>query len=128
MDAETVLKIIIAIASFLVATLIPSVIALVKYVKSYKAAKTEAEKQAIYNDLISEVNELIAEAEQTYKQVDTIIKQQGGSGSGKVKKDSVMTKLQAYCTEKGVAFDSEYWSAKIDEIVALTKQVNAKGV
>ena len=128
MEVEVVLKIIIAVASFLVATLIPSIIALVKYVKSYKQAKTEAEKQAIYNDLLTEANSLIAAAEQTYKQVDTIIKQQGGAGSGAVKKDSVMTKLQAYCTEKGVAFDSEYWSGKIDEIVALTKQVNAKGV
>lgn len=128
MDAEIILKIVIAVASFLTATLIPSIIALVKYVKSYREAKTDAEKQAVYNDLLSETNKLIAAAEQTYKQVDTIIKQQGGKGSGEVKKDSVMTKLQAYCSEKGVAFDAEYWSAKIDEIVALTKEVNAKGV
>lgn len=127
MDLETIVKVITAVASFLVATLIPSIIALVKYVKSYKAAKTEAEKQAVYNDLRSEANKLIAAAEETYKQVDNIIKQQGGKGSGNVKKDSVMTKLQAYCVQKGIDFDSEYWSGQIDEIVELTKKVNAKG-
>lgn len=127
MDAEAIIAIISAVASFLLVTLIPSIIALVKFVKSYKSAKTDAEKNAIYNDMLTEVNKLIAAAEETYKEVDSILKGQGGTGSGTVKKDSVMTKLQAYCAEKGIDFDKEYWSAKVDEIVALTKQVNAKG-
>lgn len=126
MDAEIIVKVIIAIATFVVATLIPSIIALVKYVKKYKAAKTEAEKQAIYNELLGEANKLIVSAEETYKQVDSLLKQQGGAGSGSVKKDSVMTKLQAYCIEKGVDFDTEFWSGKIDELVQLTRKVNAK--
>ena len=127
MDTETIVKIVIAIASFLVATLIPSIILMVKKWKEAKAAKTDAEKEAIYNEMLSEANNLIASAEETYKQVDAILKSQGGTGSGVVKKDSVMTKLQAYAAEKGISFDAEYWSAKVDEIVALTKKVNAKG-
>lgn len=127
MDAETIVKIVIAIASFLVATLIPSIILLIKKWKAWKAAKTDAEKQAIYNDMLTEANKLIAAAEDKYKELDKLIKSQGGAGCGADKKDDVMTKLQLYCNEKGLAYDAEYWSAKIDEIVALTKQVNTKG-
>ena len=128
MDAETIFKIIIAAITFLIATLIPSIIALVKYVKSYRSAKTDAEKQAIYNDMLGEANKLIAAAEEKYRELDMLIKSQGGAGCGKDKKDDVLTKLQLYCNEKGLSFDSDYWSKKIDEIVALTKIVNSKGV
>ena len=128
MEVQQIITIISTVASFLVVTLIPSIIALVKYVKDYKAAKTDAEKQAIYNEMLGVANNLIAAAEDKYKDLDALIKSQGGAGSGKDKKDDVMTKLQLYCTEKGISFDSDYWSAKIDEIVALTKKVNAKGV
>lgn len=127
MDAEKIVTIVLSIASFLVVTLIPSIILMVKKWKEAKAATTEAEKQAIYNEMLNEANKLIAAAEETYKEVDAVIKLQGGTGSGVVKKDSVMTKLQAYATEKGLTFDADYWSAKIDEIVDLTKKVNAKG-
>ena len=127
MEAETIVKIVVAIATFLVAVLIPNVILLIKKWKEAKAAKTDAEKQAIYNDMRDTALKLIQEAEETYKQVDGLIKQQGGTGSGAVKKDSVMTKLQAYCIEKGLVFDADYWSKKIDEIVEMTKKVNTKG-
>lgn len=124
MDYKTIFAIISAIASFLFVTLIPSIIALVKTVKQAKNAKTDAEKQAIYNSLLDEVNNLITNAEETYKNVDTILKAQTGKGSGAVKKELVMTKLQASCLQKGIEFDSQYWSNKIDELVAMTKTVN----
>lgn len=141
MDAETIIKIISAVASFLFATLIPTIVLLIKKWKAYKeakeeaaAAKTEAEKIAaeaeaekIKNELLGEANSLIKEAETTYKAVDTILKNSGQAGVGAVKKDSVMTKIQAACIEKGVTFDADYWNAKVDELVALTKQVNSKG-
>ena len=57
--------------------------------------------------------------------VDNILKQ-SGSSAGAVKKDTVMTKLQAYALDKGYEFDVAYWRNKVDEIVTLTKQVNAK--
>lgn len=126
MDAETIIAIISSVASFLFVTLIPSIIALVKKWKQAKAATTEAEKQAIYNDLLNEVNILIANAETTYKDIDAILKAQTGKGSGAVKKENVLTKLQAYCMDKGVEYDADYWSKKVDEIVKLTKEVNTK--
>lgn len=126
MDTETILMIVSTIASFIFVTLIPSVIVMVKKWKEAKNAKTEAEKQAIYNDLLNQVNGLISNAESTYKEIDTILKSQTGKGSGAVKKEYVMTKLQSYCIEKKVDFDSDYWDKKIDEIVKLTKTVNSK--
>lgn len=126
MDAETIIKIVSVIAGFVTATLIPSIIALVKYIKSYKAAKTEAEKQAAINEMLGIAKDLVASAEETYKNVDAVLKGQGQSGSGAVKKDSVLTKLQATCIEKGIEFDEAYWSKTVDELVELTRQVNAK--
>ena len=124
-DAQTIITIISSIASFLLVTLIPSIIALVKYIKNYKNAKTDAEKKAIYNDLLNEVNNLIAAAENTYKQIDSVLKSTTGKGSGEIKKEYVMTKLQAYCLEKGIEFDKDYWDKKVDEVVKLTKTVNS---
>lgn len=126
MEPQTIIAIISSIASFLLVTLIPSIIALVKYCKNYKNAKTDAEKEAIYNDMLNEVNNLIASAEETYKKVDAVLKQTCGTGSGELKKEYVMSRLQTYCSEKNVQFDRDYWSKKIDEIVALTKSVNTK--
>lgn len=123
---KLILGIISAVAALLIGTIIPLIVKFVKKCKEAKAAETEAEKQAAINDLLGIAHQLVAAAEETYKSVDSILKGQGGKGSGAVKKDSVMTKLQAACLEKGVEFDSEYWSTKVDEIVALTKEVNAQ--
>lgn len=120
-----VIKIICSILGGVVTTLIPCIIALVRTIKSRKVAKTEAEKQAAYNDMLNVVNTFIAGAEETYKSVNAVLKQQGGS-AGAVKKESVLTKLQGYALEKGYEFNSEAWSEKVDEIVKLTREVNAK--
>lgn len=137
-EARVIIAIISSLAGLLFVTIIPTIIKFVQTYKKYKAvqeaaaaAQTEAEKAAaeaeaekIKNDLLDMASSLIKEAESTYKNVDTILKQQTGTGSGAVKKDSVMTKLQAYCLENGVEYDADYWSAKIDELVEMTKEVN----
>lgn len=127
MEAEVIVKIISTVLGFVFATLIPSIVLLVKKWKEAKKAKTEAEKQSAINEMLGIANSLVLSAEETYKNVDNVLKGQGQSGSGAVKKDSVMTKLQAACIEKGVEFDEEYWSKKIDELVELTRNVNVKG-
>lgn len=140
MDYETIIKIVSTLASFLFVTLIPIIVMYVKKFKAWKEAKiaaenatTEAEKQAAeaakkeaITEMLSYANTLVVAAEETYKNVDTILKNQGQKGCGAVKKDSVMTKLQAACMEKGVEFNEEFWSGKIDELVQLTRKVNAK--
>lgn len=124
MSVEQILAIVSAVASFLFVTLIPSIIALVKYIKNYKNAKTDAERQAIYNSLMEEVTELIKKAEETYKSVDEVLKTKTGKGAGAVKKEMVLSKLQNSCYTKGLEFDADFWSKKVDELVALTKNVN----
>lgn len=124
MDYTQIIAIIGSVASFLFVTLIPSIIALVKNVKAAKEAKTEAERVAIKNDMLNQLRALVSAAEQTYKSVDDILKSKGQKGCGELKKQAVMSELQNYAYEKGVAFDKEYWSKQVDEVVALTKQVN----
>lgn len=106
------------IAVSVVSGLVPSLVALVVAIKKWH--NTRAEK-----DMLEVVNGLIATAEQTFAGLDVVMKAKGES-AGSVKKENVMTKLQAYAIEKGYKLDLEFWSAKIDEIVAFTREVNAK--
>lgn len=125
MDAETIVYVCIAIASFLLITLIPAVIGWVTKFKAYKNAKTDAEKQAILNDINNSVVQFIADAEKTFEALDVSLKQRGAaSGCGTMKKESVLTKIQSLCLAKGIEYDSQYWSDKVDELVKLTNTVN----
>ena len=123
MSLQTI-YIIIAIVSTLIGTTIPAIIAFIKSVKKHRAAKTVAEQEAAKNEMMTAVNSFIASAERMYKGVDKIMKAQGQS-TGALKKDSVMTQLQSFALSNGYEFDKEYWSKTVDEIVALTKQVNS---
>lgn len=123
MDAEAIFNIINVVTSFLTVTLIPTIIALVKYVKSYKAAKTETEKLELYDKMSTLANDFISEAEKAYMSIDETLK---GNNGGAVKKQNVMSKLRDFCASNGVAFDEQYWSEKIDSLVSLTKNVNVK--
>lgn len=107
------------------------VIALVKYIKKYKAAKTIAEQEAALNDMKEAAQGFIADAEKLY---ENYTKQLVGTGvavttsvkSGELKKKSVMSDLSQYAQGKGYVFNSEYWSKVIDDLVAMTKTVNVK--
>ena len=125
MDIVTLLKIIAIVLGIISTSIIPLVIKLRKAIKARNNAKTEAEKEAAKNDMLGVLNGFIEAAEVLYKDIDLVVKQNGAS-LGAVKKDSVLTKLQAYAIEKGYAFDADYWSATNDNIVALTRKVNAK--
>ncbi len=108
------------------AALATSVIASFKAHKAKKVAKTEAEKAAAINDMRDAVDGFITAAEEAYLAFDPILKQTAGKTSGNVKKKTVMTDLQAYALAKGYEFDADFWSKKIDDIVALTRVVNGK--
>ena len=125
MDIKDALTLAITIGTFLLTVLIPTIIMWARAWKKYKAAKTDAEKQAAKDEIKTLAQDFIAEAEQLYKKFDAIVKQQGET-CGAIKKDSVMTKIQDACLTKGVAFEKEYWSAYVDKQVALTRQVNAR--
>lgn len=106
-------------------SMIPVVIKLIRSIKDYKAAKNEADKERAFNDMLMQAQSLIQAAEVAFDGFNKVLKEQGSS-AGAMKKDNVTTKLQAYALSKGYAFDADFWSAKIDEIVAFTREVNAK--
>lgn len=118
---------IIAIAILLFGTIFPTIRAFLKSAKKYKQAKTDADKETAKNEMLTAVNDFIVGAEKLFKGVDTIMKAQGQS-TGALKKDSVMTQLQAFALSKGYEFDKEYWSKTVDDIVAMTREVNTTTV
>ena len=130
MQIKEIISLCVTIAVF-IGTVGSFVLALVKNIKKYKNAKTVAEQEAAINDMKTAAQGFIADAEKLY---EDYTKQLIGTGtpvttsikSGALKKDSVMAKLSQYALEKGYVFDSEYWSKAIDELVALTKNVNVK--
>lgn len=138
---ETV-KIIITIASFVIAFVGTSAPLFVKLSNANKArkaaaeemekAKTEVElaaaeaaKEKAINDMIATAQELVKGAEKAYAGFDAVMKQQNSS-AGAMKKEHVTAKLQTYALSHGYEYDEAYWSNKIDEIVAFTREVNAK--
>ena len=125
MEITAILKVILAVLAWIITTVVPLVVSLVKAIKARKAAETEAEKEKANNDLFTVAQALVATAEKAFSSLDAVLKQQGES-AGPMKKENVTAKLQAYALSKGYEYDAELWSAKIDEIVAFTREVNAK--
>ena len=135
-NIETILKVVYAVVSA-VAVSVPFVIALYSTIKSKskiraqlanatdeaEKAKLEAANSAAMTDMLNACNELIMNAETLYSDISLLLKKEGKS-AGAVKKDSVMSKLQAYAIERGYEFDAEYWDKKVNEIVGMTKTVN----
>lgn len=126
MEKLEIFKIILFALSFIITTAIPFVIKLASTIKAKKSATTEAQKQAAHNDMLATVNGFIADAEAAFKGIDSLMRSQQGTTAGAMKKKNVLADLQAYALAHGYEFDAEYWSNKIDEIVAFTKKVNAK--
>lgn len=120
---KLIIAVVSAVGTFL-ATGVPALVKLSNAVKERRAAVEEAEKEKATNDMLHAANNFIEAAEKTFAGFDTVMKAQNGS-AGALKKDTVLTKLQAYAMSNGYTFDEEYWSQKIDNIVAMTKEVNA---
>lgn len=138
LDYELMFKIILGVCGILFGTIIPLVISLVNAIQKRKQAKkqaveaqseterAEAEAKAAEAeaDLLQTATLLIDSAETLYKEIDKTLKKECKGSAGAVKKDSVMTKLRSYAIEKDYYFDAEKWSAAIDNIVKITKNVN----
>ena len=124
MEWLTILKAVLVALGTFVGTGVPLIIKLVSAHKQAKAAKTEAEAQKAYNDMLTTAQSLIGAAEVAFDGFDKVMKAQGSSAAA-MKKDNVLSKLQAYALSNGYEFDAVYWSDKIDEIVKFTREVNA---
>jgi len=125
MQLKDILTIVSTVGGFLLTCLIPTVAVMINRIKAVRKAKTEAEKQAAINEIKGLAQGFVVEAENLYKDIDAIVKGQGKT-CGAIKKDSVMTKIQDACITKGFTFDKEFWSKEVDDLVAITRKVNAK--
>ena len=81
-----------------------------KYASSAKARKAAEQTMDICNALLPYIEQ--AESFVNY--------------SGAEKKEYVMTKANRYAIENGMAFDETAVSDKVEELIALSKEVNAK--
>lgn len=125
MDLKTIVTLLSVLLGFVTSILIPTITVMINRIKAVRTAKNEAEKQVAIGDIKTLAQNFVVEAENLYKDIDSIVKKEGKT-CGAVKKDSVMTKIQDACLGKGIVFDKEFWSKTVDELVTLTRQVNAK--
>lgn len=123
MTLKDIITLVGSIAGFLFTCLVPTVVVMINRIKAARAAKSEAERQAALNDLRLLAQGFVVDAENLWKNVDPILKQNGIS-FGANKKDCVMTKILRACMERKIDFDEEYWSKEVDDLVAVTRQVN----
>lgn len=119
MQILNIIYIVVAAFALLIGTIIPFILKM----RAFGKVKTEAERDKLLNDMLSQAQAFIADAEEQYAAIDVFMKQNGSSCSA-MKKDSVLAKLQTLAINLGVKFDTEFWSQKIDELVSFTKKVN----
>lgn len=105
------LEIILSVAGTALGFLITTVTFFGKYLKNAKAKNIAENIIKIGNAMIPYIEQ--AEAFASY--------------NGEEKKQFVMTKANQFAIENGIKFDAETVSAKIEELVKMTKQVNARG-
>lgn len=103
-------EIILSISSAALGLLITTVTFLSRFMKSAKAKKAAENLVKICNAIIPFIEE--AEDYLNY--------------SGEEKKQYVMTKANQYALENKIKFNADIVSSKIDELVALTQQVNKR--
>lgn len=132
MDIESILNVVYIISSIVI-TSIPFLISLIKTIKRKKqilnelnSTTSDLERQKLINlnnsatiEMFSICKQLIVEIEKAYENSSMINK-------SSLKKQDVLSKLNAYCDEHNVSFDVNFWSKTIDELISMTKQVNVK--
>ena len=104
------LEIILSLAGAALGLLVTSATFIVKFLK-----KSNAKKAA--EQVIEICNAILPYIEQAEKFVHY---------TGEEKKEYVMTKANQYALDHGIKFDAEYVGGKVEELISLTKEVNAK--
>lgn len=119
------------LGALLVAAIVSGVLTIIKYVKKYKAATTEAEKEAAINDMVAELKNIVPSVEGMFSKITKAVNSATGSAtaatttSGSEKPFSAMkkavaeSKLKTYADLKGYTYDPDFWSEQIDGIVAV---------
>lgn len=104
------LEVILSLAGAALGLLVAAATFIVKFLKKSKAKKAAEQVIEIGNAILPYI-------EQAEKFVHY---------TGEEKKEYVMTKANQYALENGIEFDAEYIGDKVEELIALTKQVNSK--
>lgn len=110
---------------WILVTGIPATLTIIKNVKAYRTAKTEAERANAQNAIVAETKRLVAEAEVLYAETNAMLKRNNSSAGG-LKKGYVVNALKAFCLEHGFPWSAAELDKAIEEEVAYTKTVNAK--
>lgn len=105
------LEIIISTASSALGLLIVAVTFIIKFIKALKS-KNASEAARLLKEGVEQAVTLV-------EGIDTAL-------SGTTKKELALTKVNQYCIDNGIAFDAEKASALIEEVITLTKTVNAR--
>lgn len=105
---------------------IPAALTIIKNIKAYRNAKTDAERATAENAIVAETKRLVAEAEVLYAETNALLKHNASASAGGVKKAYVTQALKTFCLEHGYSWTSEEIDAAIEAEVAYTKTVNAK--
>ena len=104
------LELILSLAGACVGLIVTVATLIFKYAGSAKARKAAEQTIEICNAILPYIEQ--AESYVHY--------------SGEEKKEYVMTKANQYAIENGIAFNKQAVSAKVEELVELTKEVNAR--
>lgn len=105
------LEIILSLTGTALGVLITAATFIVKFIKSAKAKKIAEDAIEICNAVLPYI-----------KQAESFI-----HFSGAEKKEYVMLKVNEYADKNGFKLSQEFAAEKIDELVALTKEVNIRG-
>lgn len=90
---------------------------IVSLVKNCKNKKLVRVAETV-DEIVGLATEKVVEIEQTYSKAAAVLKASGVS-TGELKKENVMSYVESQCLEKGVAFDAQYWSERIERIVSV---------
>ena len=93
--------------------LISFVLAIVGLVLKIISQKTQNKKLIKASEIVDEMQELCKEAERL-------------EANGQGKKEYVLMGIEWLCKKQKLNYDEPYWSNKIDEFIASTKQINFK--
>lgn len=97
----------------------------IKYVKQRKSIHLDKLKNAdmeFIDWLSQKCIDYIEIAEDKYK----TFKRMGSSNTSEMKLNDVLSQIKIDCLNQGVAFDAEFWTARINKFIDLTKKVNSK--
>jgi hypothetical protein len=127
MTQELILMILKIVIGALLSGLITIITAFLKTEKGKRLAlkaKEFAEKTLTMDDY---AKDLIVQKEAEFELQDKILKERDPKLSvGSLKKESVLNALFQKAIEIGLSWSKDTWSAKIDDLVAMTRNVNQR--